>query len=185
MYCIWYATYLSFLTMNKWQFELFKTLFFPNYRLILCLSIIFNSQSSFKNTNIDDGCVIWMLVSLKSQAGDNFCLPLLITAFPFICPFGIARHWELLLGLLCSPTRAVWCCLLARWLSVKMHLVWVARSDVGLFALCDGPRFIWCSLTWNEQLSQPTLQASSHPVNTPYTLWIWLGKVWAKGPPMY
>lgn len=79
--------------------------------------------------------------------------------------------------------RAGWCFLLARWLSVKMHLARMACSDAWLFALCDGPLLLLCSLMWKEQLSQPAPQASSHPSNTPYTVVIWLGEVWQRSLP--
>lgn len=67
--------------------------------------------------------------------------------------------------------RAVWCFLLAWWLSVKMCPIRMACSDVGLFALCDGLLFGLCSLTGKQRLGVPSQHYNPAPIQwTPPTL---------------
>lgn len=62
----------------------------------------------------------------KVAVRSNFSLLQLIAAFPFICPFGVVRCWELSLSFLCLlpqessdvthlPDDLVWKCILFEW----------------------------------------------------------------------
>lgn len=176
--------------MRKWQFELFRTLF-PQTTDRFCGSLPYHLQFSkpflkykywhwfcYLNTSFTQ-------VAVRS----DFSLLLLITTFPFSCPFGIVQHGELLLSFLCSPTRAVWCYSLPDdlvWKRVMFEWpiqMWTHDSVRSLWRTTL--HFVFAQLMWRPFLANATWQPSASQHLLPRSCDVWLGGRWAKGPRVY
>lgn len=173
----------------RWSDSLnFLRNFSPQTKRWVCGSFLDHLQLStpFLKCKYYHWCYLNTVFS-KAAVKSHFSFLLLVTTFPFVCPFGIIWHCQLLLCFLCSPTRVVWCYSLARWLSIKMHLVSIFHSHVNtrFSLLCMMDHFSFCVHSANTNgtafpANTTSQLPSSHLLLCSYDFW--LSKIWAREP---
>lgn len=123
----------------------------------------------------------------KVAVRSNFSLLQLITAFPFICPFGVVWCWELSLSFLCLlpqessdvthlPDDLVWKCILFEW----PFQMWACDSVCSVW--WSTLHFVFAQLTWTAFLANTRRQLPPSQRLLLCSYDISLRQVWAKEP---